>query len=101
MRMNDKLNGVPICSRNTETTFVGANPLILTLAPPDVEEIARALWQRQRDALPSDAISYGLKWRDQSAPPKFWDEFFRDAQVILALLYNKHTEYQKAKRALD
>jgi hypothetical protein len=93
-RMIDTPNGVPICSRNNEPIPLQVGPSILMLETPNVEEIARAIWQRQHDALVSDAISYNVKWRDQSIPSRFWDEFLLDAHTVLSLLYKKHLEYQ-------
>jgi hypothetical protein len=72
-------------------------PSILTLKTPNVEEIARAIWQRQHDALNSHAASYNATWRDQSIPSRFWDEFMLDAQAVLLLLYNNHIEYQNTR----
>jgi hypothetical protein len=92
--MIEKPNGVPICSRDNETVLPQANPSVLTLEAPDLEEIARAIWQRQHDALVPEAISYSAKWRDQSIPFRFWNEFLLDAQVVLLLLHRKHAEYQ-------
>jgi hypothetical protein len=95
--MIDNPNDVTICSRSNETRFFQVNPSILTLEAPDIEEIAKAIWQRQHDALESDAISYNVNWRDQSVPSKFWDEFLLDAHAVLLLLYRKHTEYEKTR----
>jgi hypothetical protein len=69
----------------------------LMLEMPDVEEIAKSIWQRQRDALGPNSIHYDTKWCDQSVPRKFWDEFVLDAQAVLTLLCEKHYEYQKAR----
>ena len=95
--MIDKPNGVPICSRSNETIFEEVDPSTLTLETPDVEEIARAIWERQHDTLAPGAIHNNLKWRDQSMPSKFWDEFLLDAHAVLGLLYKKHIEYQKTQ----
>jgi hypothetical protein len=66
------------------------NPLILALETLDVDEIAMAIWQRQRDSLGPDAITHYIKWRDPLVPEKFWNEFVLDAQAVLSLLYRKH-----------
>ena len=68
-------------------------PPILMLETPEVEDIARAIWQRQRDALGPDAIARDVEWRDQSIPAKFWNEFLRDAEAVLRLLHKKHIDY--------
>ena len=98
-RMNDRPNGdgVPLRSPSNGANYLRANAVILTLKIPDVEEIAQAIWQRQHDALGSGALSHDVEWRDQSVPSKFWDEFYRDAQAVLMLLYEKHIEYQNAE----
>lgn len=67
---------------------------LVTLRMPEVEEIARAIWQRQHDALDAEAVSSSIKWRDQSVPNRFWDEFLLDAQVVLEILFTKQGEYQ-------
>jgi hypothetical protein len=95
--MIDKQNGVPICSTSNEPTPLQVDISILTLETPDVEEIAKAIWQRQHDALAPDAVYNNLRWRDQSIPSKFWDEFLRDAHAVLGLLYKKHIEYQRTR----
>jgi hypothetical protein len=94
--MIDKLAGAYCCEDIDETSFLEDFPPVLTLAAPQVEEIARAIWQRQHDSLDRSALSYNAKWRDQSIPTKFWDEFVSDARVVLLLLYKKHTQYQNA-----
>lgn len=66
------------------------DPLILALEALDVDEIAMAIWQRQRNSLGPDAITHYLKWRDPLVPEKFWNEFVLDAQAVLLLLYRKH-----------
>ena len=96
--MIDTLNGVPFCSREPSPLRVDAS--ILTFETPNVEEIGRVIWQRQHDALASDAISHKLKWREESIPSKFWDEFLLDARAVLLLLYNKHLEYHKPRERL-
>ena len=96
-RMIDRPKGAPFCSRNNETIFFQDHSSILTLRTPNVEDIARAIWQRQHDALFSDAITHNVKWRDQSIPSKFWDEFLLDAHAVLSLLYKKHIEYQNTR----
>lgn len=58
---------------------------------PDPEEIARAIWLRQHSALSPDAINYRAKWRDQSIPLKYWDEFVLDAKAVLKLLGREHS----------
>jgi hypothetical protein len=95
--MIDTPNGVPFCSRGNEPIPLQVDPSILTFEMPNVEEIARVIWQRQHDALVSDAISYNLKWRDESIPSRFWDEFLLDARAVLSLLCKKHVEYQNTR----
>jgi hypothetical protein len=90
-------DGGPFCSRHDETIFPSAYPLILTLETPSAEEIARVIWERQHNGLPSDAISHNAKWRDQSIPSRFWDEFLLDADAVLLLFQKKHIEYQNAR----
>ena len=36
-----------------------------------------------------NAIYYDTKWRDQSIPSKYWDEFALDGKTVLALLREK------------
>ena len=95
--MSDKADTAPFCSRSSEPSSFRVDLSILMLETPNVEEIARAIWQRQHDALPSDAIYRNLNWRDQSIPIKFWDEFVLDAHAVLSLLRSKHIEYQNAR----
>jgi hypothetical protein len=95
--MVDKSKSVPFFSRNNEAIVIQVDPSILTLDTPDVEEIAKAIWQRQHDTLVSNSLFYNATWRDQSIPSKFWDEFLLDAHAVLSLLYNKHIEYQNRR----
>jgi len=95
--MVDNPNRVSFCPKNNEALFLQVDHSILTLETPNAEEIARAIWQRQHDALVSDAIFHNAKWRDQSIPSKFWDEFLLDAHAVLSLLYKKHIEYQNTR----
>ena len=95
--MPEKLNVATILSRGDGKSCLEANPSIQMLETPNVEEIARAIWQRQHDALGPDAISYNAKWRDESIPSKFWDEFLLDAHATLLLLYKKHIKYQNRR----
>jgi hypothetical protein len=95
--MVDKSKNVPFCSRNNEAIFFQVNSSILTLDTPDVEDIAKAIWQRQHDTLDSNSIFYNTTWRDKSIPLKFWDEFLLDAHAVLSLLFNKHIEYQNRR----
>jgi hypothetical protein len=97
--MVDKPNGGAVYSRSDGANFVLANPTILTLETPNVEGIARASWQRQHDTLVSDAISYSVKWRDQSIPARFWEEFLLDAHTVLLLLHKKDTEYRNVRES--
>ena len=92
--MIDKPKSVPYCSSNNEAIFIPSDTSILTLEIPDAEEIAKAIWQRQHDTLDSDRLFSRATWRDQSVPPKFWDEFLLDAHAVLSLLYKKHIENQ-------
>ena len=96
-RMVDQSKSVPFCSRNNEAIFFQVDSSILTLDRPDVEEIAKAIWQRQHDTLVSSSLFYNATWRDQSIPSKFWDEFLLDAHAVLSLLYKKHIEYQNTR----
>jgi hypothetical protein len=75
-------------------SFGRADSLVLTLEMPDVEEIAKAIWERQHNTLPSHALSSQTRWRDESVPHKFWQEFLLDAQAVLRVLYRKHVEYE-------
>ena len=93
-RMTDTANDIPFCSIRNELIPFQVVPSILTLETPNVEEIAKVIWQRQHDALVSGSISYNLKWRDESIPSRFWDEFLLDARAVLLLLCKKHIEYQ-------
>jgi hypothetical protein len=95
--MVDKSKSVPFCSRNNEAIIFQVGSSILTLNTPDVEEIAKAIWQRQHDMLVSNSLFYNAKWRDKSIPSKFWDEFLLDAHAVLSLLFNKHIEYQNRR----
>jgi len=92
--MNEKPKFDPYCSNHEPVSFQ-ATPSVLTFEAPIDEEIAKAIWQRQHSRLVSGSIFYSAKWRDQSVPSRFWDEFLLDAQAVLSLLYKKHTEYQK------
>jgi hypothetical protein len=94
MRMIGKSNGPLFCSRSKEDISLRENLSILTLVIPDVEEIAKAIWQRQHDALGPEAISRAIKWRDQTVPLRFWNEFLLDAQTVLTFLHEKNIEYQ-------
>lgn len=58
-------------------------------ALPNSEDIAKAIWQRQRDALDSDAIAYNVEWRDRSMPSNFWNQFLLDADAVLSLFAKK------------
>jgi hypothetical protein len=93
--MIDKEISDPFSFRNSEKHFLQVNSSILTLHTPDVEEIAKAIWQRQHDTLASDSLVSRAKWRDQSVPSRFWDEFLLDAHAVLSLLYQKNIEYKK------
>ena len=95
--MVDRSKSVPICSKNNEAIVFHVYSSILTLDTPDVEEIAKAIWQRQHDTLVSKSIFYNTTWRDKSIPPKFWDEFLLDAHAVLSLLFKKHIEYQNKR----
>src|ERR1700739_1907422 len=72
-----------------------AYPAILSLKTPDVEDIARIIWKRQRDALDPGATAYNAEWRDLSIPSRFWDEFLLDAHAVLSFLYEKHIIYEE------
>jgi hypothetical protein len=94
MHMADNRYGVPFRSKNKERCLPQFDQSMLMLEIPSVEEIAKTIWQRQRDALNPDAIHYNVEWRDQSIPANFWDEFILDAHAVLALLCKKNMEYQ-------
>lgn len=68
-------------------------PSVLLLETPDIEAIARAIWQRQHDAL--EARSNAHSWRDKALPAKFWDEFLLDARAVLSLLQKQHAEFRQ------
>jgi hypothetical protein len=97
--MVDKSKNVPFCSRNNEAIIFQVGSSILTLDTSDVEEIARAIWQRQHDALGPEAISRVIKWRDQTIPPRFWNEFLLDAHAVMMFLYEKNIEYQNRRES--
>jgi hypothetical protein len=92
----DKPNGVSLCA-GSDTTLPAEENEILTLETPKVEEIARAIWQRQHAALPAESLSYRTQWRDQSIPPRFWNEFLLDAHAVLLLLHEKRIDYRNAR----
>jgi hypothetical protein len=74
-------------------------PLILTLELPSVEEIAKAIWKRQHEALNTHALSYNAQWRDSSIPSRYWDQFLLDARAVLLLLYRTQiTPVRKRKK---
>lgn len=87
-------NRAASCSRYNEPRV---HPSILSLETPKAEDIARAIWQRQRDALGPGAIAYNAEWRDQSIPSRFWDEFLLDAYAVLSLLYEKHIIHENTR----
>jgi hypothetical protein len=95
--MINKTNGIYSDAKIDEANFFQTDPSVLTLEIPNVEEIAKAIWQRQHDSLPLDAISHGVTWRDQAIPYKFWDEFLLDAHAVLLLLHKKHFKCQNAR----
>jgi hypothetical protein len=64
------------------------SPLVLTIELPSVEEIAKAIWKRQHEAINPDALSYDTQWRDSSLPSRYWDQFLLDARAVLLLIYN-------------
>jgi hypothetical protein len=74
------------------------DPSILTLEMPDLEEIARAIWQRQHNALSENAITRDVEWRDPSLPPRYWNEFLLEASAVLSLLHRGHIKYQNRYR---
>ena len=92
--MIDSPNGVHSFLNGTKDNFSWIDDLILTFETPSAEEIARAIWQRQRSTMHPDATSFNAIWRDQTIPSKFWNEFLLDAQAVLSLLYKKHIDYQ-------
>jgi hypothetical protein len=92
----EKPNGVSLCPGRDMTLSAERNE-ILTLKTPKAEEIARAIWQRQHAALPVESLSHHTQWRDQSIPPRFWNEFLLDAHAVLLLLHEKHNDYQNVQ----
>ena len=74
-------------------------PSILILQTPNLEEIARAIWQRQHDTLGRDSIAYNTGWRDPSLPAKYWNEYLEDARAVLSLFYSKHVSYENIAAA--
>jgi hypothetical protein len=75
-------------------------PSVLTLETPDLEDIARAIWQRQHDALNQKTINRDIDRRDQSLPSRYWDEFLLDASAVLSLLQRQHLKYQNRETTL-
>jgi hypothetical protein len=53
------------------------------------EEIARAIWQRQHDALKPSSVASNVCWRDPSLPSRYWEEFLKDARAVLSLFNSK------------
>ena len=94
--MIDKLNGVSLAP-GRDTTLSAEEDEIFTLEMPKAEEIAKAIWQRQHAALSAESLSYHAQWRDQSIPPRFWNEFLLDAHAVLLLLHEKRNDYQNAR----
>ena len=92
--MIDRIDGIYWCSKHIEPQNY---PQTLTLETPNIEEIAKAIWQRQCDALDSNSGAHD--WRDKVIPPKFWNEFLLDAQAVLSFLYNEHRKYQRNNKA--
>jgi hypothetical protein len=81
------------CSENEEGAPPHVDQWTLTFGIPSIEEIATAIWQRQHSKLGLDAIHYDTKWREQSFPSIFWDNFVLDAHAVLTLLYKKCIEH--------
>jgi hypothetical protein len=79
LRIDAKTRGIN--GRNSSTV-----PIL-----PKAEEIAQAIWKRQRSTLSPAAIYYNTKWRDQSLPSRYWDDFVLDAQAVLTLLRAKNS----------
>jgi hypothetical protein len=80
-----------------DMTLTAETNEILTLEAPKAEEIARAIWQRQHATLPAESLSYHTQWRDESIPPRFWNEFLLDANAVLLLLHEKHNDFQNTR----
>ena len=95
--MNEKPKCDTYCSVDEPVPFQ-VIPSVLTLEAPLDDEIAKAIWQRQHDRLVPHAISYNAKWRDQSMPSRYWDEFLLDAHAVLLLLYKKHNKFQNGNK---
>jgi hypothetical protein len=93
--MRNEENGGSVFTSDNECRMIGCGHSTLKLELPSAEEIARAIWQRQHDALVSDSISHRATWRDPSVPYKFWDEFLLDARAVILLLKNRQSEREK------
>jgi hypothetical protein len=74
------------------------SPLVLTIELPSVEEIAKAIWKRQHEALNTHALSYNAQWRDSSIPSRYWDQFLLDARAVLLLLQDVDHARQEEKK---
>ena len=59
--MIDSANSVHSFLNRTEDNFSSVDDLILTFETPSAEEIARAIWQRQRSTTHPDALSFNAK----------------------------------------
>jgi hypothetical protein len=93
--MVNQRKGATVCRRDTKSLVLRTEPSILIMETPDAEEIAEVIWQRQHDTLVPEAIFSGAKWRDQSIPFQFWNEFLLDAQAVLSFLYRKHIQHNR------
>ena len=91
------LNGIDDAHLRSGYNGVKSYPRTLTLEMPDIEDIARVIWQRQHDAL--DSNSNARHWRDKTIPSKFWNEFLLDAHAVLSLLEKEHVKFQTKRAA--
>ena len=49
------------------------------------EEIAQAIWTRQRNSIiDNDSIASKAVWRSSSIPTKFWESYIEDARALLS-----------------
>jgi hypothetical protein len=86
MGVKPKSARLRIDSRTRPTEFNTPNSFIF----PKAEEIAQAIWKRQRSTLSPGAIYYNTEWRDHSLPSRYWDDFVLDAHAVLTLLRGKN-----------
>jgi len=49
-----------------------------------VEAVAKAIWESQRQLTHKDGFAHKRVWRDKSVPVIFWEGYIRDAKAALA-----------------